>query len=180
MLEGDLKPDFGSLTLSSVNFNHQASLNSPQMIQDLAMCMRDRGIKPELEAFDLGMLNYAAYLIRKGIVVEPSYVNLILGNITCAQADPLHLGLMMRDLPEGAIWSVGGIGNWQLKMNLMGIMSGGGARVGIEDNIWYDEARTRLATNQDLVERLVRLAESIGETPYPARVLREKLCCKVL
>jgi len=55
-LDGKLKPDMGSLTLSSVNFNRQASINEPQMIQDLARKMMERGISPELEAFDSGMI----------------------------------------------------------------------------------------------------------------------------
>jgi uncharacterized protein (DUF849 family) len=107
-LDGDLKPDFASLTLSSLNFNKQASINSPQMIQDLACKMRENNIRPELEAFDIGMINYAKYLIKKGFMSPPYYFNLILGNIACAQADMLNLGLMIKELPEGAIWSVGG------------------------------------------------------------------------
>ena len=128
-LDGDVKPDFASLTLSSLNFNKQASINSPQMIQDLARKMMDKGIKPELEAFDLGMINYAKYLIKKGLIKPPYYFNLILGNIACAQANLLSLGLMIRELPEGSIWSAGGIGESQLKMNAMAIIEGGGVRV---------------------------------------------------
>jgi len=58
-LDGGLKPDMGSLTLSSLNFNKQASVNDPEMIQALAAEMLARGILPELEAFDSGMINYA-------------------------------------------------------------------------------------------------------------------------
>jgi 3-keto-5-aminohexanoate cleavage enzyme len=61
-LDGDLKPDMGSLTLSSLNFNKDASMNSPEMIQGLAEEMKSRGILPELEAFDAGMINYASLL----------------------------------------------------------------------------------------------------------------------
>ncbi len=67
-LRGDLKPDMASLTLSSLNFSRQASLNAPDVIQELAQRMRDAGIKPELEVFDLGMANYARYLQRKGLI----------------------------------------------------------------------------------------------------------------
>ncbi|MCK4413385.1 MAG: 3-keto-5-aminohexanoate cleavage protein, partial [Candidatus Eisenbacteria sp.] len=147
-LTGDLKPDFASLTLSSLNFNRQASINSPQMIQDLARKMADYGIRPELEAFDLGMINYAKYLIHKELIKPPYYFNLILGNIACAQATMLSLGLMINELPENSYWAVGGVGNSQLAMNAMALVAGGGVRVGLEDNIWYDEARTRLATNR--------------------------------
>ena len=59
--------------------------------------MMEQNIKPELEAFDLGMINYAKYLIRKQMLKPPYYFNLILGNIACAQADMLHLGLMIND-----------------------------------------------------------------------------------
>ena len=93
-LTGKLKPDFGSLTLSSMNFNQQASVNTPEMIQSLAGKMLDCGIKPELEAFDPGMINYAKYLIKKGLVKPPYYFNIMLGNIASTQADLLSLGLM--------------------------------------------------------------------------------------
>ena len=86
------KPDFGILTLSSLNFNKQASLNAPDMIKALAQKMLDNNIRPELEAFDLGMINYAIYLISKGLIKPPYYFNLILGNIACAQANMLNFG----------------------------------------------------------------------------------------
>jgi hypothetical protein len=76
-LEGFLKPDMGSLTLSSLNFNQIASINSPEMILNLANKMKNLGIVPELEAFDAGMINYAKYLIKKGLLEPPYYFNLI-------------------------------------------------------------------------------------------------------
>jgi uncharacterized protein (DUF849 family) len=174
-LEGELKPDLGSLTLSSLNFNKQASVNSPEMIQALARKMMEKGIRPELEAFDLGMINYAKYLIRKGWLEPPYYFNLILGNIACAQANMLSLGLMINELPEDSIWSVGGVGDSQLPMNAMAVVAGGGVRVGLEDNIWYDEYRTRLATNRELIERVVYIAYAMGRQPCTCRAVRERL-----
>jgi 3-keto-5-aminohexanoate cleavage enzyme len=174
-LDSEVKPDFASLTLSSVNFNRHASINSPDTIQKLADKMREKGIKPEFEVFDLGMINYAKYLIKKGYYEPPFYFNLILGNIACAQADMLHLGVMVRELPEGSVWSVGGVGNYQLKANVMGILSGGGVRVGLEDNVWYDEDRTKLATNRELIERVLSIAASIGYTPYSIEEARSLL-----
>ncbi|MFP3910139.1 MAG: 3-keto-5-aminohexanoate cleavage protein [Archaeoglobaceae archaeon] len=174
-LEGDLKPDFASLTLSSLNFNKQASINEPGMIKALATKMLQKGIRPELEAFDLGMINYAKYLINKGLIKQPFYFNLILGNIACAQANMLSLGLMEKELPEGSIWSTGGVGDSQLKMNIMSLVAGGGVRVGLEDNIWFDEARTRLATNVDLIKRILAIADALGEKPYSPKDARKVL-----
>ena len=159
-LEGELKPDMGSLTLSSVNFNKQASINSPDMIQALAQEMKRRGILPELEAFDAGMINYVKYLESKGQLESPHYFNLILGNIACAQADLLHAGLMIRDLPPNSLWSLAGVGDCQLMMNSIAIATGGGVRVGLEDNIWYDPARTRLARSSEFIRRIHGLAEA--------------------
>ena len=176
-LTGEVKPDFGSLTLSSLNFNKQASMNAPDMIRALAQKMLDNNIRPELEAFDLGMINYAKYLITKGLVKPPYYFNLILGNIACAQANILSLGLMINELPSESIWSAGGIGNWQLKMNAMSIIEGGGVRVGLEDNIWFDEGRTKPATNLDLVKRLLAIAKAFGKEPYSQKEAREVLGC---
>ena len=169
-LAGDLKPDMGSLTLSSLNFNHVASINPPDMIQQLAEKMRERRIKPELEAFDAGMINYAHYLVKKGLLTPPHYFNLLMGNIACAQADLLHAGIMVRDLPPDSYWSFAGIGDFQTRMNSVAVAVGGGVRVGLEDNIWYDAGRTRLASNADLVRRVHVLAEANERKPMaPAR-----------
>lgn len=174
-LTGELKPDCGSLTLSSLNFNKEASMSSPQMIQALAKKMLENGIKPELEAFDLGMINYAHYLAQKGLIKPPYYFNLILGNIACAQANLLSLGLMIKELPENSMWSAGGVGNYQLEMNVMSLIAGGGVRIGLEDNIYFDEERTRLATNRELISRIVETAKVLGRTPYTCKEARQIL-----
>ena len=131
-----------------------------------------RSIRPELEAFDLGMINYARFLIKKELVRPPYYFNLILGNIACAQAEMLSLGLMVRELPDESIWSAGGVGEPQLKMNVMALLSGGGVRIGLEDNIWFDAARTQPATNRALVERLIKIAADLELRPYSHREAR--------
>ena len=174
-LDGGAKPDMGSLTLSSTNFNREASVNSPETIKALAGIMQERGIVPELEAFDAGMINYAKYLEVKGLLEPPHYFNLLLGNIACAQADLLHLGVMVRDLPAQSFWSVAGIGNAQLPMNSISIASGGGVRVGLEDNIWLDKGRTRLARNIDLIDRVHVLIEANDRKVMNPAELRKRL-----
>ena len=146
-LEGNLKPDMGSLTLSSLNFNKVASMNAPSMIEDLAKTMKEKGIVPELEVFDVGMINFGKYLVRKEYIVPPLYYNLLFGNIACAQTNLLHTGVMLNDIQDDSLVSIAGIGNGQLMMNSLAIAIGKGVRVGLEDNIWFDTERTRLATN---------------------------------
>lgn len=175
-LEGDLKPDMGSLTLSSLNFSTQASMNSPEMIQALAQKMRAKNILPELEIFDLGMANYASYLFKKSFIDPPFYANLFLGNVASAQLDLAHAGLMIRDLPKHTFWSLGGIGDAQLGANMLAIATGGGVRVGLEDSIYMDPDRKVLATNVEMVKRIHRLASEFGRPIMKPRELRGILC----
>ena len=87
----------------------------------------------------------------------------------------LSLGLMVKELPEKSIWSVGGIGDFQLKMNSMAIIAGGGVRIGLEDNIFFDSQRTILATNAQLVKRIVEIARTLEHVPYTHREARQLL-----
>lgn len=174
-LDGNLKPDMASLTLSSLNFNKQASVNDPMMIKRLCEKMLIMGIKPEMEAFDTGMINYAKYLIKKNLITPPYYFNLILGNIACAQADLLHAGLMVHDLPEKSIISMGGVGDSQLSVNSMAVSMGYGIRVGLEDNIWYDTSRRQQASNKDLISRMIGIAKANERSVMSAAELRKLL-----
>jgi uncharacterized protein (DUF849 family) len=171
-LTDDLKPDMGSLTLSSLNFSGQASVNSPKVIQALAWRMSQRGILPELEAFDLGMINYANYLLRKELVSSPSYINIILGNIAGAQCSLSHMAVMLQDLPDDMLWSFGGIGSAQLPAVSVAIAMGGGVRIGLEDNL---RLLGRLTTNRELLATVRALADIHGRAFMTPAAAREKL-----
>jgi len=175
-LEGDLKPDLASLTLSSLNFAQQASVNAPEVVQALAQRMLDRGVKPEIEIFDLGMLNVLGYLQARSLVRPPIYANLLLGNIASAQADFLEIGTMISKLPQGTIWSLAGIGAAQLPVAAMAVAAAPGVRIGLEDNLWLDAERTELASNTDLIERVQELCRILDRdfmSPLELRRLLE-------
>lgn len=165
-------PEMASLTLGSMNFPKVASVNSPDMISSLAWRMAERGIVPEMECFDLGMVEYAHYLIDHKVLAAPFYCNLLLGSLGTLSATPANLTRMVAALPSGTTWAAAGIGRFQFPMNVLAIAMGGHVRVGLEDNIWYDDARTHLATNAALIERLVGVARACGReiaTPAEAR-----------
>ena len=113
-LDGDLKPDLASLTLSSLNFLTQASINSPDTIHALAQIMLDRGIVPELELFDFGMVNYVHVLQRKGLLPGPVVTNMFFGNVAGMQATLAEMGLAVDRLPPDTIWSGAGLGDFGL------------------------------------------------------------------
>lgn len=177
-LKNDAKPDMGSLTLSSLNFSKVASTNSPEMVTNLLKKMNENGIKPELEAFDQGMINYSKYLIKKGLLQPPYYYNILYGNLCTAQDSLLDLGYLVNNLPENSIYSFAGIGKSQKKITGIGILSADGVRIGLEDNIYTDENMNVLATNVELVKRTVDLAKTYGREIATCEEVREILGLK--
>lgn len=159
------RPDLASLTLGSLNYYGQAGINSPDSIRELAARIYAIHAVPELEVFEPGFINYANYLIRKGVLHAPYYFNLICGSLGTAPLDLVGLGYMISLLPAGSTWSVGGIGAYQLDANLMGMAAGGHVRVGLEDNIYYDRNKADPADNVRLVTRIARLAREMGRDP---------------
>ena len=174
-LQGPLKPDMGSLTLSSLNFVTNESVNSPKMIVDLLTKMNEEGVKPELEVFDVGMVNYAKYLIQKGLLKPPYYFNIILGNLFSAQNNPADLSSIIHALPPHSYYTIGGIGNYQLGSNIAGILYASGIRVGLEDNLYYDVQRKEKATNLSLIKRIVSICDLYERPRYTSKELRELL-----
>lgn len=157
------QPDLASLTLGSLNFPNQASVNAPEMIQALAEAMNERRIIPEWELFDLGMIDYAQFLITRGILHKPYYANILLGSLGTLSATPYNLATMVRALPEGTVWSGAGIGRFQFYVNSMAVAMGGHVRVGLEDNLFYDSAtKAQPATNAGLIDRVVKVARAVG------------------
>jgi 3-keto-5-aminohexanoate cleavage enzyme len=169
------RPDMASLTLGSMNFATQASVNAPATIRALAAQMLARGIKPELEIFDLGMADYAGYLVERSEVGLPAYANILLGSLGTAGASASNLAAIVRALPERTTWAAAGIGRFQAQMNSLAIAMGGHVRVGLEDNLWMDpETRSDPASNLRLIERVVTLARANGRDiagPATARAI---------
>ena len=154
----ELEPDLASLTLGSLNFPTQASVNEPETIRRLAERMYERGIVPELEVFDFGMVDYAKYLIEREILRPPFYFNLLLGSLGTLSATPFNLAALVQTLPEGSTWSAAGIGRFQFFVNTMAVAMGGHVRVGIEDSLYLDPEKQRLASNVELVRRIAGVA----------------------
>lgn len=174
-LDGDMKPDMASLTLSSLNFLQSASINAPDTIRSLAAKMQENGIKPELEIFDLGMVNMAGVLIKEGLIQGPVYANVLLGNIAGAQASLLHVSSILASMPDNWHISLAGIGRSQITANILGILYTDGVRVGLEDNHWLDDSRKTFATNSGLVERVIRIASESGRNLVEKSEVRQLL-----
>src|SRR5688500_7506604 len=162
-LTGAARPDLASLTMTSLDFPTGTSQNAPDMVLALGEEMVAKGIRPELECFDFGMISAANMLIGKGRLGEPPYYfTLLLGSRYSVPATARHLSNMLEDLPPHSVWSAAGIGLFQLPMNVLAIAMGGHCRTGLEDNIYHGFDREELATNEGLVQRLAHISESFG------------------
>jgi len=168
----DLQPEMASLTLGSLNFPRRPSVNSLETIQKLATVMKEKKVLPELEIFELGFVNTAKYLVRKGYLKTPLHFCLLLGSLGSIPATINDLCYLVQSLPPGSNWSATGIGRFQTQINAGAILMGGHVRVGIEDSIYYNYPKQELATNAKLVARIVRIAEELHReiaTPNEAR-----------
>src|SRR3989304_4605425 len=168
----DLHPEMASLTLGSLNFPKHPSVNSMEAIQKLANIMKEKNVLPELEIFELGFINTAKYLARKGYLQKPMHFSLLLGSLGSIPANISDLCYLVQSLPSDSNWSATGIGRFQTQINAGAILMGGHVRVGIEDSIYYNYPKEELATNAKLVERIVRIAEELNReiaTPSEAR-----------
>lgn len=166
-----LKPELASVDCGSMNFGKLPYICTEDFIEREVKEMLERGVKPELEIFDLGMIQVCNRVIAQNLVRKPYYFGLVLGTPSGAPADARSLLTMIELLPPDSIWFVAGIGKHQLDMTTLAILLGGHPRVGLEDSIYYS-AGMLAKSNAELVARCVRIAKELGReiaTPDEAR-----------
>lgn len=149
--------EMGSLTLGSVNFGAEVFLNPRPLIERLAKKMLHKRIKPELEIFDVGMVEEAHRLIEKKLLVPPCHFNIVLGGPGWLPATVENLKFILKKLPHKSSWSASGIGKNQLPMIEYAVSHGGHVRTGLEDNI-YVRKGVLAKGNAELVEQVLILA----------------------
>jgi len=137
----------------------------------IAGVMRECGVKPEFECYDVGMINNATTLKNLGYIEGPLYFQCVMGVMGCIPATPDNILYMVRQIPKEYPWSVCGVGLSEFPMVTMGLLMGGHVRVGFEDNI-YLHPGVPARSNAELVEKTVRLAGELGRevaSPEEAR-----------
>ncbi len=166
--------EMASLNTGTVNWGDTVYRNSPDDITYWAQEMKRKGIKPDLAAFEIGMVANSLELVEKGWVEPPLYYTFILGQQGVMPATARNLLSLSEAVPPGAYWSAAGHGGHDLRVASMAITMGGHARVGFEDNPYYWPGE--LATsNAQLVERVVRVAQEVGRTIAGPDETREML-----
>ena len=171
----ELRPEMGSYDCGSMNWlNSSLFINHPKFLEELGRNMQKWGVKPEIEAFDPGMIANAAYYLKKGVLKAPLHFQFCMG---CAYGIPgtmknlVFMKETMEQLCPGSTWSCFGVGHCAMEMAYGAVAMGGHIRVGMEDNVMY--AKGQLAdSNRQLVERAARVIREYGSevaTPAEAR-----------
>ena len=167
----ELKPEMATLSAGTCNFGNDVFMNSGEYIEKFAKRMQELGVKPEIEVFERGMIENAKRYIKMGLIEEPAHFDFVLGVPGACPGTPEDLMYMLSALPQGATWTVAGIGRYETPLATMGILLGGHVRVGFEDNIYYEKG-VLATSNAQLVERVSRIAKELGRpvaTPDEAR-----------
>ena len=112
--------------------------------------------------------------LAEGLDDERPFINMVVGANAFQGAlpyTPKLLQTMVDHLPRGCVFNVSAIGAAQLPAAMNSLLLGGHVRVGLEDNLYYEQGV--LATNVQLVERLVRLVREMGYEPATPTEARE-------
>lgn len=166
--------EIGSYDTGTFNWGGEGVFeNSPAFLKELGLLYKEKGIKPECEIFDMGMLGNAKWLMENGYVEQPMFAELMLGVGGGVTATPENLENLVRHLPADAVWSASGIGTGHIPVMLTALALGGNIRVGLEDNLYL--SRGVKATNVALVQRAVKLVREMGKVPATSAQAREKL-----
>ena len=167
-----IKPEMGSYDCGTMNWLHQTIFeNNPQFLEQLGLLYQEVGTKPEIELFDIGMLDTAKYYISKGILKPPCHFQFIMGAPGGMAGTIENLVYIHSQLPEGSTWSASGLSKAHIPVMLAALALGGHVRVGLEDNIYYSHG-VLAESNQQLVERAANIIKAAGyeiATPDEAR-----------
>jgi 3-keto-5-aminohexanoate cleavage enzyme len=178
----DALPDMASCTMGTVNFGPDVFLNRWEFIVALHEGMRERGIVPEYEIFDLGHLAALARLLdRHGLPAGGHvHVDLVMGVPggmpgTAAALVACHQAL--RDLPAGTTFSATGVGRTSLPVLLAALATGGHLRVGMEDTLTFAPGEP-VRDNEQLVVRAAGFARHALRPPLSPDEARAMLGVK--
>lgn len=180
----ELKPEVGALNMGSMNYAKYSSKrkgfvfnfvfeNSFDDIIFLLERMKEAGVKPECECFDVGHVESVEPLLDLGVISPPVQFSLIHGVLGGISATARNLAHMASVLPAGSTWGVIAVSREQWTMVGAAASLGGNVRVGFEDN-FYLPSGEMASSNGELVEAAAQIVRLQGRTvaePEDARRL---------
>jgi 3-keto-5-aminohexanoate cleavage enzyme len=157
LMPAGLGPDMCSLDVGSLNFRGRVFINPDHWVKKAAQRMREMGVKPEMELFEVGHAVQACNLIERGLINDPAYFQICLGISWGAPADLESLLAIKSRLPQNCQWSALATGARQLNIITHAMLLGGHVRVGFEDNLYLSKG-VKADSNAQFVERAVALS----------------------
>ena len=168
-----LRPDICTLDVGTFNFGETIFVNTPAHLRIMAKRIQELGVKPEIEVFEPGHIMFAHQLIKEGLIDGAPMFQLCLGIPHASPATSEVLTLMKNLLPDNANWSAFGISRFEFEIVAQAASQGGNCRVGLEDNLYLGKGE--FASNQQLVERAVRIIRELGREPATASDAAQRL-----
>jgi uncharacterized protein (DUF849 family) len=159
-----LKPEICSLDVGTINFGAHTFLNFAPHVEWMAEQIKEAGVRPELEVFEIGHINFGRYLIDKKKVAPPALFQFCMGVKWGIPATTENILSMKREIPSDAVWSAFGVGISLFPTVAQTILLGGNVRVGLEDCLYLQKSR-RAKSNSELVKKAVEIILALGKEP---------------
>ncbi len=173
----NLKPDLCSLDVGTLNFGTRVFVNLVPVVEKMAALIKEAGVKPELEVFDMGHIRIAKNLIRQGLVASPPLFQLCLGIPWGIEATTANMVYMHNNLPADALWYAFAIGAQHFQMATASMINGGHARIGFEDNLYLKKS-VLAKSNAEMVRKVVEIANLMDREVATAQEARQILQLK--
>jgi uncharacterized protein (DUF849 family) len=144
--------------------------------------MNEQNTRPELEVYDAGMVNNAAFMINAGALKRPVYIQFVLGILGGLPASVENLVLLYnqaRLLLGEFEWSVAAAGRFQFPIGVAALAMGGNVRVGLEDNVYLNKGQLA-RSNAEQVEKMARIIRELSLEPATPDEARQILHLKGL
>lgn len=158
----ELDIEMATLDCGTCNFGgDDVFTNTENTIKYFGQRMIEKGIKPELEVFDKSMIDMALRLAKKGFIQAPFHFDFVMGVNGGIDGTLRDFVFLRNSIPEGATYTVAGIGRYEFPLAMAAIIDGGNVRVGFEDNVYISKGLLA-KSNGELVEKVVRMAKELG------------------
>jgi 3-keto-5-aminohexanoate cleavage enzyme len=169
-----LEPEMASLDCGTVNFGDEYIVNTLPVMREFAAEFKRRKVRATLECFDLGHVYASHYLIKEGLIEAPYHYGFVLNVPGAVPYSVENLTAFMKALPQGADFTVMGIGRSSLPAQYGALANGGWIRVGFEDNVYFSKG-VLARNNAELVERAARISHEAGLKPATPDEVRQYL-----
>jgi 3-keto-5-aminohexanoate cleavage enzyme len=173
-LSGEDRADMATLSCGTVNFGDEVFSNPRPLIRQIAARIQAQRMTPEIECFDVGMIDEAQALAKEGLLALPAHFDFVLGVGGALAARVEALDFMRSYIPANCTWTCAAMGRFQLPFVTLSAQRGGHARVGLEDNI-YASKGVLAKGNHELVAMAAALAREANRVPATPKEAREIL-----